>query len=308
MPPPAPAPVWSAEQLAQDAVLGIWDFRQRRMREPLEQYLRTFAEYREVVAALLAGTGDLRELSERAGTFLTDPNMLTAVRYLASPAISADDLKTLAEVTLTPARLRSDPEMAQRVVACVLLGLDRARFPWIAQGRPPTESEREAAVVSTTSLIATQRVQTDRRNTAKDEQEGAVAARLLELGFTEVERRHVRNTLDLPGPGEFCGESLFGSRKADLIVRLWDGRCMPTECKVSNSATNSVKRLNNDAAKKAKTWREEFGTATTVPVAVLSGVFKVHNLQQAQAEGLTIFWAHALGRLGQFIQATRDVH
>lgn len=42
------------------------------------------------------------------------------------------------------------------------------------------------------------------------------------------------------GPREAApGESLFGTRKADLVIRLYDGRAMPTECKVSNSSTNS---------------------------------------------------------------------
>ena len=50
---------------------------------------------------------------------------------------------------------------------------------------------------------------------------------------------------------------------------------MPLECKVSNSSTNSVKRLNNDAAVKAETWRQDFGTVPIVPAAVLSGVYKL---------------------------------
>ena len=105
--------------------------------------------------------------------------------------------------------------------------------------------------------------------------------------------------------GEFCRESDFGGRKADLIVRLWDGRVLPVECKVSNSSTNSVKRLNNDAAAKAEVWIKEFGTATVIPAAVLSGVFKIHNLENAQARGLTLFWAHRLDAMIDFIEETR---
>ena len=98
---------------------------------------------------------------------------------------------------------------------------------------------------------------------------------------------------------------MFGDRKADLVVRLYDGRLMPIECKVSNSATNSVKRLNNDAAVKAEAWLKQFGTLQTVPTAVLSGVFKRHNLVQAQEAGLTIYWAHDLQPLGDFILSDR---
>lgn len=110
---------------------------------------------------------------------------------------------------------------------------------------------------------------------------------------------------DAPGNGEFCRESHFGARKADFVIGLWDGRKMPLECKVSNSSTNSVKRLNNDAAVKAVIWVQEFGTVQTVPAAMLAGVFKVRNLEAAQAQGLSIFWEYDLDRFLEWIDATR---
>ena len=97
----------------------------------------------------------------------------------------------------------------------------------------------------------------------------------------------------------------MGSRKADLVVSLWDGRIMPIECKVSNSALNSVKRLNNDAAVKASVWLADFGTTNIVPVAVLSGVYALRSLEEAQERGLTLYWAHRLSDLVQWIESTR---
>jgi XamI restriction endonuclease len=99
-------------------------------------------------------------------------------------------------------------------------------------------------------------------------------------------------------------ECMLGERKADVVVRLQDTRLLAIECKVSNSALNSVKRLNNDAAVKADSWLEQFGSAQVVPSAVVSGVFKVLNLEQAQRRGLAVFWAHDLSRLGAFIEST----
>lgn len=301
----APPPRWSDSALAAQAAEAQRRFRDARVHEPLEHYLAAFDEYRDAVEALIAGTDDLRDLTDQAVELLTQPHLLTAIRYLASPAISADDLKVLAEAVLTPARLRADPAMARRVIDTVLLGLDRNRFPWVSADREPTQAERETAIISTTALIATQKVQTVRRLGAKDLQEDMVAACLTDNGLTQVPRRPVGNTAHLPAPGEFCRESLFGSRKADLIVRLWDGRSMPVECKVSNSSVNSVKRLNNDAAVKARTWLREFGTSNVVPTAVLAGVFRVHNLRSAQADGLTLFWVHRLDALVAFLAATR---
>lgn len=302
----AQLPYWSDAQLTADAEESQARFREKRMQEPLEQYLELFEQYRQVVEELIEWTVDLTQLRMYAPDILVIPDQLTAVRFLASPFISEDDLKILAETTLSRQGLTKDSSAgAGRVVDVVMLGLDRNRFPWVGESRMPTDFERLTAVVSTAALIATQRLQTMRRNTSKNDQEAMVASYLIEQGFTEVPTRTINSLADLPAPGEFCGEALFGTRKADLVVRAWDGRAMPIECKVSNSSTNSVKRLNNDAAVKAGVWLQEFGQLTAMPAALLAGVFKVGNLKSAQNQGLTIFWEHGLGALGSFLDATR---
>jgi len=304
---PAVPPRWTEEQFAADAQIARANFVQKRMQEPLEQYLDRFEEFRVTVEELIEVTVDLTQLADQAAELLSrSPDMLTTIRYLASPPISEDDLKVLADTRLSARQLTAEQGAGtQRVIDTVRLGLDRNRFPWVSDDRVPTDAERATAVISTAALIATQKVQTARRNESKNEQEDQVADYLLSQGFTQVPTRAVANLNNAPAPGEFCRESMFGTRKADLIVRLWDGRVMPIECKVSNSATNSVKRLNNDAAVKATRWLSEFGSLGVVPTAALSGVFKVHNLESAQGAGLTIIWAHNLDALGEFLEATR---
>ena len=80
---------------------------------------------------------------------------------------------------------------------------------------------------------------------------------------------------------------------------------MPLECKVSNSAVNSFKRINHEAAGKARAWLAGFGNRQTMPGAVISGVFNPANLETAQAEGLAIIWSHRLSDLTDFIESTR---
>lgn len=87
--------------------------------------------------------------------------------------------------------------------------------------------------------------------------------------------------------------------------RLQDQRDLALECKVSNSATNSVRRLNNDAAAKAAGWLDDYGSKQVMPAAVLAGVFKLHNLVDAQSRGLTLFWEHDLAKLIGWINAMR---
>jgi XamI restriction endonuclease len=304
---PAIPPRWTDEQFEADRQIAIATFREHRMREPLEQYLEAFATARNVVTTLLEDTANLTALLDKAADVLSDADLLPAVRYLSGPPISADDLKTLAvDASLAPSLIRADPGMARRIIQVVLLGLDRQRFPWLAGNREPSEAERQAAVTATAALLAQRLVMTSRANESKEEQEQAVKDRLRAEGFTEVGRRTVRNMSDAPGTGTFCAESQFGSGKADIVVRLYDGRVMPTEAKVSNSSTNSVKRLNRDAAAKAYQWTQEFGPRNVVPAAVLAGVFKTHNLRSAQdQDNLTIFWAHNLDAMVQFIDSTK---
>ncbi len=302
---PIAAPHWSEEQLELSRLASITQFREERMQEPLEQYLHAFDDYRGAVEDLLEATVDLTAISAPALGVLTDPNLLRALRYIAGPPISEDDLRTLADASLSPARLREDPAMAGRVIDTILIGLDRRRFPWVVEGREPDGAEREAATLASAALMATQRLSTMRRGEAKTRQEDAVAEALAHDDFEQVPTRAITTLPDAPARGQFCRESMFGSRKADVIVGLWDGRKMPLECKVSNSSINSVKRLNNDAAVKAGIWLKEFGTAQTVPAAMLSGVFKRHNLKQAQDAGLTLFWAYDLETFLDWIERTR---
>lgn len=276
------------------------------MREPLEAYLERFEEYKDTFDELLEETVDLTQLSERAIEMLGDHKLQMAVRYLSGPPVSLDDLKTLASASLSLKRLKADPKMAARIIETVLLGLDRRRFPWVSEEREATEPERRAAVLASAALIATQRVATARRNESKAAQEEHTKDALRGAGFREVGTREVATLDQAPKLGEFCGESEFGGKKADLLVRLWDSRVMPIECKVSNSSTNSIKRLNHDAAMKGTVWLKKFGTEGVVPVAVLSGVYKLKNLEDAQDGGLAIFWAHDLAALVEWIEATRQ--
>jgi hypothetical protein len=282
-------PRWTDQELDRERIRAQELFRQERMQEPLEDYLEAFEQYQGAVEDLLETTTDLTRIDESSISVLTDPALLKAFRYLSGPPISADDLKILAEAVLTPSRLKRDPEMTARVIQVVRVGLDRRRFPWVSEQREPTEHEREAAVLASAALMASARLSTARRNEGKDRQEQLVEDALLNLKLNKVATRRIETMNQAPRPGEFCRESQLGTRKADFVIGLYDQRIMAIECKVSNSATNSVKRLNNDAAAKAEAWIDEFGRVNIVPSAVLSGVYKTHNLTNAQNRGLTLF-------------------
>lgn len=299
-------PRWKPEDFQRDLDRAVKIFRARRLREPVDQYRKEFEKAAARMENLLKNTDNLIATlpgGSDVAHLLADPDLRVVLRYLAGPPISEDDLKTLADApSLAPSRLSEDDATVARIMQVVHASLDFKRFPWMQDQDSPEETDRHAAVVASASLLATQRVQTARRKTDKEYQEGRVKRYLALIGLKQVEPRPIPTIREAPEPGEFCGECQLARRKADIVVALHDGRVMPIECKVSNSALNSVKRLNNDAAAKAAQWLDALGRDQVVPSAVLSGVFKEHNLQDAQNAGLTIIWAHNLKPLGHFIR------
>ena len=271
-------PAWTEAELDSARTKSEEHFRQGRHTEPLEIYLDLFDEYEGVVEEVLGLTGDLANLR-------------------------AEVLGLLAA-----SRFRSDPGLADRLVGFIQDWHDRRRFPWVKESRKPEKHDRKAAILATSTLLAMRRLETMRRNQGKKLQEELVATQLRRSRFDPVPPRKVSTLSKVPKPGQFCRECLFGSRKADFVIGLHDGRTMALEYKVSNSATNSIKRLNNDAAIKAVTWRNEFGTAQVVTAAVLGGVYALRNLIDAQEKGLTIFRVHDLTAMLEWMRATQPNH
>lgn len=285
-------------------------FRQQRLDEPLAHYSRFFEAFAPIFADLIErltdvarGPLDVDELVD----VIVDDNRRTAFRYLAAPPISEDDLKTLAETSLSPTALAGDAAQARRVRDTVLHVLDPHRFPWIGEGRAALGYEHDRAVVASAALVAARKVETLRRSTAKGTQESAVRDKLEEIGLREVSPRDIPLLDAAPDVGEFCGESKLGGTRADLVVRLYDGRALPIECKVSNSAVNSFKRVNHEAVGKAGAWLAGFGNRQVVPMAVISGVFNPANLETAQSDGLCIAWGHRLDDLADFVLSTQPL-
>lgn len=291
-------PRWTPEELTRDRQRAIEIFRKQRVEEPLETYGEAFDRRQGQFEVLLEQTVDLTELEQHAIELLTTPHLRDALRYIAGPPISEDDLKTLAEApTFTKSKLQADPAMAKRLIDTVISVVDLRRFPWLSrdgQHREPTEVERDSAILASAAIIATRDAEKLRRSESKDAQETLVQDLLETRGFIKVPTRNVRTLADAPRPGEFCRESTVVGSKADFVIGLHDNRIMPLECKVSNSAVNSIKRLNREAARKAEVWRGDLGSANCVPAAVLSGVYYHHMLLDAQNRGLTLFWSHSL--------------
>lgn len=227
---------------------------------------------------------------------------LEVYRYLTAPPISADDLATLSGVPVSAA-LKNNPDRIDATNTTVQLLIDPRRFPWLAEKRKPKKAEIEVAVKATTALLAAQKVQTYRRGLARSSQEADVKTALRVAGFKESkDKKDIVLLTDAPAIGEFSGECMVGSTRADIVARLKDGRVLAIECKTSNSSVNSYKRVNHEALGKAAKWLEDFGKKQVVPAATLQGVFSVDNLDNAQERGLYLFWQFRLTDLTSYVK------
>lgn len=299
---------WDDARLESDRQESITRFRKERLREPVDLYTSAVDEQQGVVEELLEMTVDLQQMSVDAIlSILTDAKYRDAFRYLAGPPISNDDWQTLASAdSLARSRLSQDPAMAKQLAEVVLAAIDRRRFPWLSEGREPTEAERNAAVLASACLWAYQRTQAQRRSLGKTRLEGATEECLKANGFEQVDRRKIAVPRDAPAAGSYCGETVVAGRRADFVVGLWDGRMALIECKASNSSVNSIKRLNNDTAAKATFWITQLGEASVVPLAVISGVYSHEFLTRAQNVGLRLIWEHRMDELSKWLAAVKE--
>lgn len=302
-------PKWTPEQIEADVEASAAAFRKQRFAEPLEAWLREVdmrsAEFQQLFDK--HGIAKPEDLTAADVPVIIESGLLDALRYLPGPPISADDLKNLAEVkSLSPARLRKDPTAAQRLLDVIRASVDPRRFPWLAENREPTVEERRVAIFASALMHAAPRTLSARRTVAKGGQEKAVRDELGAHGLKPLHLRKVKTYAEFPPPGIFSeNEVQFGPKKADVLARLWDDRMLPIECKVSNSAVNSFKRLNHETLSKYTAWIDAFGRSNVVPTAVLAGVYSPSNVMDAQSAGLAVFWCHRISDLGAFVESTK---
>lgn len=303
-------PLWDDAAIERQAQTALDDFVSRRLAEPSSRYSKHLEERRRALHTLfrqLAPFDPRNPDIEIARRILSNPELESALRYVAGPPISKDDVGVLATCTRQRIRtlaVRTNPTLAIDILALICRLADSERFPWLSRGRKPRPFEIKQAVRATTALHAAQAMQTERRAYGKVV-EGLLRERLVQLGYEAARtpnRGRVTAPIHLPRARSFYGECSVHGRRADLLIGLTDGRAVAVEAKDSSSVVNSVKRVLNDTAAKARHWRERFGE-TLVPVALLSGVFGIDSLRSAQASGLYLVWSHDLDSFTAWLAA-----
>lgn len=293
--------IWSDDELKAQAQCSIDAFVDRRLKEPRDRYREHLRVRQSGVLRLfkmLVGIDPLNPDPATVRTILFDPALLDALRYVAGPPVSEDDLGVLVTRStrrLTKNRLRADDELTVKVLGLICQMSDPVRFPWIDDRRTPSMHELKHAIRATAALHATQTLQTERRGYGR-KVESVLKDRLLLQGYERVptpNKGKITAPTHWPSANTFYGECTVYGRKADILVGTNDGRIIAIEAKDSSSALNSIKRVLNDTAAKAKHWRTKAGEEV-VPIALLSGVFGIESLKSAQESGLYLVWTHDL--------------
>jgi hypothetical protein len=297
--PKAIPPRWTPDELESDRQLALADFIASWGTRGTARYVDAVADLSTHLQRLFASSNDLMDLS---GATFTDASLVSAARFVVAPPVSADDLKTLIGGNI--GSKAPNAERAEQAARIIRSAWDPLRFPWLSERRPPTDAERGTAIKWTASIWAIESMRTLQRMTSARDQELRVSKALEACGFGELPPRRI-DVLDDLERGSFTRECRIGDHKSDVPVRLADGRLLAIECKVSNSAINSKKRLNNDIGAKAADWKTAFGEQV-ITACVLSGVYSLGNLLTAQDhQGIVVFWAHNLGALTEFVGAAR---
>lgn len=302
-------PVWTLEDLARDAQVSLEAFVSRRLGESADRFPSHLKERRGHLGRLIRLLSNFDPDNPDRGlldAIVFDEDLLAALRYVAAPPVSEDDLMVL--VTRRPVRLsrrliNQQPQLLDDTMRLICSLADTARFPWIKTGRRPHGSELKLAIRATAAMHAFQRLQTERRAYGR-RVEAMLAEKLASIGFQKVRaanKGRITAPLHFPRPQEFYGECTVFGRKTDLFVGLADGRVAAVEAKDSSSVVNSVKRVLNDTAAKAEHWHRHAGM-TIVPIALLSGVFGVTDLERAQASGLFLIWVHDMSAIEDWLR------
>lgn len=301
---------WSDDELAERAQQSIDAFVDRRLKEPRDRYLDHVQQRQSAIFRLfkvLAGVDPAKPDAETVREIMLDSQLRDALRYVAGPPVSADDLNVLvtrSTARITKTRLKNEDDLVVTILDLICRMSDPTRFPWIDDQRVPTTHELKHAVRATTALHATQTLQTERRGYGRAV-EKILQDRLQELGYEKLKapnKSKVTAPTHWPAAKTFYGECTVYGRKADLLIGIADGRIVAVESKDSSSALNSIKRVLNDTAAKAKHWNSKAGEEI-VPVALLSGVFGVDSLKDAQASGLYLVWSHDLDEFVAWLAA-----
>lgn len=257
---------------------------------------------RKEILRTIVETQGLRDLQ---GSLTKSGKHLLILRHLFAPPISQDQLKLIVP-SYPKGTEKKDTKLSKQAAddfaAAFAERRDLALTTWLSSNSDPNRRQIKRLLDTLTPMISGQIFNTVRRNRLSDEQEREVVALLESKGWARAPRQTLANTGDLP-PQSFMRKAPCKTRTAtkevDIACGVNANLIMAMECKVSNDATNSVKRVS-DVMDKTKAWNEKWADFIQ-PAALLQGVVAYKDVARLLGGDVEVFWSHDLGPLSDWL-------
>ena len=178
---------------------------------------------------------------------------------------------------------------------------------WVGRNRAPYRRELEGLIAGVSPLIAAQLVTTVRRKRLAIAQEVAVTHMLDQLEWVRQPSLALDQRGQLPAR-HYAHKTKFATRagayEVDIACGLGETFVLAMECKVTNDATNSIKRIN-DVLNKARAWEQRWGDYVQTG-AMLQGVIPPAQIKKLLDADVSIFWSHRLDEFQDWLIQRTD--
>ncbi len=269
-----------------------------------EEWRRVCKAVRRDILRTLVETNGLRDLQS---SLTKTGRHLLVLRHLFAPPISQDQLKLILPSYPKGAEKKATKltkVAADEFAAAFADRRDPTLTAWLGTNSNPSRPQVKKLLHTLTPMISSQIFNTVRRNRLSDDQERAVEDLLAAKGWTKTPSTIVNNTSDI-APEHFMRKARCKTRTAtkevDIACGVNPSLIMAMECKVSNDATNSVKRVS-DVMDKTKAWNDQWGGFIQT-AALLQGVIAYKDVARLLDSNVLVFWSHDLQPLSDWLDA-----
>lgn len=298
-----------------DIAASVDRFNEWFMRFAPEAFRSTRVKTAEHVKAALFATNDLRSLN--ADTLKANPGALSTLRMCTAPPLAVDRLIGLASANKSLIGCMEEGKLAVRMkpellaahlgLVCRVLTklLDRDIFPWLDNGKAPTDHERDRASSIVADRLCSAVANPIVRN-AQEQRQLAMISDFLDLrGYRkqphpagkplrEMELGTYTFRLNLP-----VGKTVKLNIPVDVVIQpkkpRRDRLPILIEAKSAGDFTNTNKRRKEEATK-IHQLQATYG-ATVAYILFLCGYFGSDYLGYEAAEGLDWVWEHRIDDL-----------
>ena len=298
-----------------DIATSVDQFNQWFMQFAPEAFGTTRVETTEHVKAALLATNDLHALN--ADTLKANPGALPTLRMCTAPPLAVDRLIGLAgasknlvgrmEKGKLPAKMKAADLDAELVQLCRILSrlLDRDIFPWLEDGKAPTDHERDRASTIVADRLCSAVSNPIIRNAQERRQLALIGDYLNKLGYRKKAHPGEKPLTEME-PGTYTFRVNVPVRKAlkvhipiDVVIQpkklRKDRLPILIEAKSAGDFTNTNKRRKEEATK-IHQLQVTYGSTVTY-VLFLCGYFGSDYLGYEAAEGIDWVWEHRIDDL-----------